>query len=392
MPSRGAAQRPEKALMTMPAALSMGLAACLSLAACAAPDSGAIVGGEQAVIRQSPPANQAAPANPSMTQSGSAAPQPSGQTQSGSETQVAAVDFASWRAALRADALQAGISPAVFDGAMRGVAPIPRVIELDRRQPEGVLSFDDYRQRVIPAQRVANARQRLAENRAELAQAEQRFGVPARFIVSLWAIESDFGRNMGSFSVIGALATLAYDGRRSAYFRRELLDALTILQRGDVSADAMRGSWAGAMGQSQFMPSSFLRYAVDANGDGRRDIWSSRSDVFASIANYLSTVGWVASVDWGREATVPDSLDPALISLDVRKSLAEWRALGVQPILVGGRAFRDGGQPLSLVRPNRTGGGPVYLVTNNYRTIMNWNRSFYFATSVGLLSDQLFEG
>src|SRR5215831_7065633 len=177
--------------------------------------------------------------------------------------------FGDWLKGVRADARKEGIRAQTLDAAFVGVAPLPKVIELDRKQPEFTLTFLEYLDRVMPQMRIDRARDRLAQRRPVLDAVGQRYGVPPRFIVALWGIESDFGQQTGGFSVIAALATLAYDGRRAAYFRRELIDALRILDRGDVTPGAMKGSWAGAMGQSQFMPSSFLRYAVDFDGDGR---------------------------------------------------------------------------------------------------------------------------
>ncbi|HSK40595.1 MAG TPA: lytic murein transglycosylase, partial [Arenibaculum sp.] len=213
----------------------------------------------------------------------------------------AATDFAAWVGDLRREAVGRGISTCVLDAALHGVAPLPRVIELDRKQPERTITFARYLDRVVTPARVRRGRALHAEHRALLEEIGHRYGVQPRFIVALWGIETDFGRNTGGFDVIAALATLAYDGRRSAYFRSELLDALEILEQGHVRPEAMKGSWAGAMGQCQFMPSSFRRYAVDADGDGRRDIWSTLPDVFASTANYLGQAGWNPRYTWGRE-------------------------------------------------------------------------------------------
>ncbi len=202
-------------------------------------------------------------------------------------------DFRTWLAELRSEAARQGISQRTIDGALAGVAPIPRVLELDRRQPESTMTFAQYRDRVINNDRVEQGRQRLVQNRDLLARVTERYGVPARFIMALWGMETSYGANMGGFKIVDALATLAYDGRRSQFFRTELLAALRILDQGHIAPERMLGSWAGAMGQSQFMPSSFLQYAVDFDGDGRRDIWTSQPDVFASAANYLARNGWV---------------------------------------------------------------------------------------------------
>jgi membrane-bound lytic murein transglycosylase B len=293
-------------------------------------------------------------------------------------------DFATWLQALRREGLQRGISARTLDEALAGVSVIDRVIELDRRQAEFTLTFDEYIARVVPAQRVETARARLAENKELLGRVSAKYGVQSRFIVALWGIESDFGRQLGNFQVIPALATLAYDGRRSNYFRGELFNALKIIDAGHIAARDMRGSWAGAMGQSQFMPSTFVSYAVDFDGDGRSDIWGTRADIFGSIANYLSRLGWKADETWGREVRLPAGFNTALIDDKVRKSIADWHSLGVRS--ASGDALPARNVVGSLVKPM---GGPTFLVYSNFRTIMVWNRSTFFATAVGYLSDRI---
>ncbi len=284
------------------------------------------------------------------------------------------------------DARAEGIKAQTLDAAFVGVAPLPRIIELDRKQPEFTLTFLEYLDRVVPQTRVDRARDKLAQRRSLLEEIAQRYGVAPRFIVALWGVESDFGQQTGGFSVIAALATLAFDGRRSAYFRRELLDALRILDRGDVTPAVMKGSWAGAMGQSQFMPSSFLRYAVDYDGDGKRDIWSDGPDLFASIANYLATSGWHANETWGRAVILPPGFDRGLASLEVAKPAAEWAALGVRR--ADGTEIAANDPPGSVLLPGG-GDGPAFLIHDNFRVLLRWNRSNYFATAVGLLADRI---
>lgn len=296
----------------------------------------------------------------------------------------AAVPFADWLATFRQEARAAGISDRTLERALARVEPIPRVIELDRRQPEGRMTFVEYRQRVINDARISKGRRMLAEHGPLLARVEAEYGVPAAVIVALWGIESNFGENTGGFPVVASLATLAHEGRRADFFRGELLSALKILDAGDIAPEAMNGSWAGAMGQSQFMPSTFLAYAVDGNGDGRRDIWGSQADVFASMANYLSRMGWDRRYIWGREVKVTNGVEAA--GLDERRPLSRWQSAGVR------RA--DGGDlpavaiEASLVRMD-DGRGPSYLVYDNFRVLMRWNRSTYFATSVGLLANAI---
>ncbi len=294
--------------------------------------------------------------------------------------------FAAWLDGLRAEALDAGIRNETLNASFAGVAPIPRVIELDRRQPESTLTFEQYVKRIVSNARVDRGRARLAENSPLLQEVAAKFGVQPRFIVALWGIETNFGQNTGGFSVIAALATLAYDGRRSQFFRRELLDALRIVDQGHIRPEDMKGSWAGAMGQSQFMPSSFMNYAFDYDGDGAKDIWNTSADVFASAANYLSGVGWKSDITWGREVRLPDGFDPALADLKVVKKLSEWQALGVRRADGSGLPKRE--LPASVVYPGKIG-GPAYIVYDNYRALLRWNRSLYFATAVGLLSDKI---
>jgi membrane-bound lytic murein transglycosylase B len=294
--------------------------------------------------------------------------------------------FDAWRGALRQEALSSGISAATFDTAFADVQPIPRIIELDRSQPEFTMTFPQYLERVVPQSRIDTAREKLRENRTVLEAVGKKYGVQPRFIVALWGIESDFGRRTGDFSVVASLATLAYDGRRSEFFRKELLDALHILEERHVSADRMIGSWAGAMGQNQFMPSSFRQYAVDYDGDGRRDIWSTQADIFASIANYLGSYDWKPDQTWGRPVRLPSGFDANLVSLEVEKPMSEWQRLGVRTISGGDLPSRE--LTASVVQPDGAGGA-AYLVYENYKKIMRWNRSTFFATAVGQLADYI---
>lgn len=304
----------------------------------------------------------------------------------GAAQEAGVEDFAQWVEGVRSEALGLGISATTFDAAFAGIEPIPRVIELDRSQPEVTFTLAEYLERVVPESRVAQGRELLAAHRELLEPIGREYGVPPRFIVALWGIETSFGRYLGGFPVIGALATLAHDGRRSAYFRQELLHALRILEDGHITPEAMVGSWAGAMGQSQFMPSSFVRYAVDHDGDGRRNIWGTKGDVFASAANYLAQAGWRAGEIWGRQVRLPEGFDPALTGLEVKKTLAEWQALGLRR--ADGGDLPQAEMSGSVVLPGGDA-GPAYLTYANYRTIMRWNRSFYFATAVGLLADRI---
>jgi membrane-bound lytic murein transglycosylase B len=302
----------------------------------------------------------------------------------------AALDrFANWLAELRHEARKRRIDAAVLDAAFAGVRPIESVIEADRRQPERRMTFAEYRRRVVSFDRIERGLELLDRHGPLLRQVEARYGVPAEVMVALWGIESNFGEKQGSYSVFAALATLAYEGRRSAFFRRELFSALEIADKGYADAAEMRGSWAGAMGQSQFMPSTYLGYAVDFDRDGRRDIWGSLPDVFASMANYLSRSGWDSRYIWGREVIAPASVADTRIGLDHRAPLATWEQRGVR--LPDGAGLPEAEILASLVRPDG-GDSPSYLVYGNFRALMAWNRSTYFGVSVGLLSDSLKDG
>lgn len=300
---------------------------------------------------------------------------------------LAAGDFTAWLQNLRQEALQKGISQKTVSAALTDIQPIQRVIELDRKQPEGTMTFAKYKQTVISQARIDNGRELYRQHRAELERAATTYGVPAQYIVALWGIETSYGENTGGFGIIPALATLAYDGRRSSYFRTELFNALHIIDEGHITAAAMKGSWAGAMGQNQFMPSSFKAYAVDGNNDGRRDIWNSLPDVFASTANYLSKSGWRGDQRWGRAVVLPKGFPESLTGLDNTKTLKQWQGMGVT--LPGNQPLPQSDSTMgSIVLPDGIN-GPAFLVYENYRVIMKWNKSKYFATSVGLLADQI---
>lgn len=297
--------------------------------------------------------------------------------------------FDQWLPKLKAEARENGISQATIDDAFANVKLIEKVVKLDRKQPEVVQTFQEYMAQRLPKSLIDSGKAMLNENRTVLEEVGRKFGVQPRFIVALWGVETRYGKYTGGFSVIDALTTLAYDNRRAAYFRKELLLALKILDENHIALADMKGSWAGAMGQSQFMPSSFVNFAVDYDEDGRRDIWTTRADVFASAANYLSRSGWKYDQTWGREVRLPKNFDLSLVDLEIAKSMDEWETLGVT---------KADGSPLpsrqlvgSLVQP-KGGNGQTFLVYDNYRTILKWNRSTYFAMSVGQLADLIGDG
>jgi membrane-bound lytic murein transglycosylase B len=298
-------------------------------------------------------------------------------------------DFKVWLKELQQEALQKGISAKTVHAALPDtLKPIDRVLELDRAQPEGTTKFEDYLKRTVTSERVQTGRSKAAAYRGVLNKVSEAYGVEKQVVVALWGIETSYGRNTGGFDVVEALATLAYDGRRGSYFRDELFKALKILDEGHVTHARMKGSWAGAMGQSQFMPTSFFKFAEDFNKDGRRDIWGTEADVFASAANYLSSSGWKKGVPWGRKVWLPTHIDPGLLGVNNVYTLQFWHDKGVR--LPDGKSSIpfEGEYQASIVQP----GGPgtaAYVVYDNYRVIMKWNKSSYFATAVGLLSDSI---
>ena len=291
--------------------------------------------------------------------------------------------FSGFVAGLRAEAVRAGIRPSVVDEAFDGVQPLAKVLELDHHQPEFTMTWAQYRGRVLPQSRLDAGRAAYASEAARLVPAAGTYRADPRIVVGIWGLESGFGAHTGNYRVVEALATLAYDGRRASYFRGELLGALRILNDGDVGARAMTGSWAGAMGQPQFMPSSYLQYAVDADGDGRRDIWTDRADIFGSVANYLAKCGWRLGEPWGQPVRVPQGM-AGRTGREVVRSLGEWQAQGVRRI--DGTRFSRADVRGAVVMPDGEG-GEAFMVYANFNVIRRYNPSDYYALAVGLLAN-----
>jgi membrane-bound lytic murein transglycosylase B len=302
--------------------------------------------------------------------------------------------FSEWLAGVRAEALARGIRQEVLEEALGQIdEPLVESIERDREQPETVLSVEAYITSRVRASTVRTGRQLLQRHRALLERVSKTYGVPAPVIVALWGIESNFGRLTGTQPTVPVLTTLAWDPRRADFFRQELFDALDILNRGDIELKQMRGSWAGAMGQLQFMPSSYLEYAVDFDGDGRRDIWTSPADVFASIANYLNKHGWVRGRRWGREVIVQRGRDisvprregscQARRDMSVALPLSEWQRLGVR--LPRGLPFSQANFTASLF----SGSSRSFLLYDNYDALLAYNCAHAYALSVALLADRI---
>lgn len=298
-------------------------------------------------------------------------------------------DFGACIAALADEARRAGISERVVEDVLGNVQRVERVIELDRDQPEFTRTFAQYYTARVTAERVRRGRALLAEHRDLLIGIQRETGVPAHYLVAFWGLETNFGSYFGNVPVPDALATLACDPRRSSFFTGELLSALKIIDSGDVRPEAMVGSWAGAMGHVQFLPSVFLAHAVDADGDGRRDLWGSIPDAMASAARYLAASGWQPGLRWGRQVSLPDGFDFTLAGRDHRQPLAEWSALGLRDAY--GNAIPRLDLPASLLVPAGHD-GPAYLVYENFDVILRWNRSEYYAISVGRLADRLAGG
>ncbi len=297
----------------------------------------------------------------------------------------AAETFKAFVSSVKADARRVGIRQATLDAAFAGVAPDQKIIEKDRNQPEFTLTWPEYRARVLPPARLQAARENSNRERALLTRIEARYGVDRSIMVGVWGIESAFGANKGSYRLVEALSTLAWEGRRASYFRKELLNALRILDAGDVTPARLTGGYAGAMGQPQFMPSSYLSYAVDFDGDGKRDIWDSKPDVFASMANYLARNGWRRGETWGQPARLPAEFDPALAGRDNQRPPGEWARLGVRR---GDGGALSAGDPMAgLVIPEGAARGEAYLTYHNFNVLRRYNPSDFYALAVGLLGD-----
>jgi len=297
--------------------------------------------------------------------------------------------FEQWLSELREEASALGISESTLNQALENIQPRERVLELDRSQPEFVQTFTRYTNLRISAAQIERGQELLRQHADLLGRVQNRYGVQPQYLVSFWALESNYGRATGGFSVIEALATLAFDPRRADFFRQELLTALKVIDAGHIAAQSMTGSWAGAMGQLQFMPSTFDRYAVDGDGDGRIDIWNSLPDVFHSAGNFLSASGWRGDERWGREVLLPKNFEFSLSGTDVRKPVSEWAQLGITQI--SGSPLPAANLQGSIVIPAGAD-GPAFLVYNNFRTTMVWNRSIFYALAVGHLADRLSGG
>ncbi|MBQ4859276.1 lytic murein transglycosylase [Pseudoalteromonas sp. MMG007] len=319
---------------------------------------------------------------------------------SGSVIAKTQAEFQTYLTDLKHEAIAKGYDSKLIDDAFATATYKEKVVSADKNQPEVKETLETYLPKRVPQWKIDRARKLYAENKDVLEQVAKEFGVQARFIVALWGLESNFGTIQGGHNVISSLVTLAFDGRREALYKRQLWAALDILKSGHITLDKFKGSWAGAMGQTQFMPTSFNAYAVDYNNDGRKDIWTTKEDAFASIANYLKQEGWDDSLTWGRQVQLPENFDSKYVLVrgtktrkqwleywnDSERSLAQWQALGVRK--ADGSDLPNVDVRAALVMPDDIN-GRMYLAYDNYKVFMHWNRSYYFATSVGYLSDRI---
>lgn len=298
---------------------------------------------------------------------------------------IQAEAFTECKVRLQERAVTAGVSPETAENVMAGVEHLDRVIELDRRQPEFTTTFADYLNRRVNEDRISKGRELLKEHEDLLARVSAETGVPAPYLVAFWGLETNFGSYFGKMSVPSALTTLACDPRRSSFFTEQLIAALRIIDEGAIPADQMEGSWAGAMGHVQFMPTVFLKHAVDADGDGRRDLWNSLPDAMMSAGQFLASMGWNPDYRWGREVILPADFDYA--KADGRRlPLNEWRDLGITDAF--GNTLADEPIDAALVVPAGHE-GPAFLAYHNFKVIMGWNRSEFYAIAVGHLADRV---
>lgn len=296
-------------------------------------------------------------------------------------------DFQAWLEGVRQEARGRGVDQAVLEAALGHVEPIAKVLELDQRQPEFTDTFLNYLDRRVTDERVTQGRKLMRQHDKLLKRVSRQYGIPANVLVAFWGLETHYGKFLGPHPVPAALATLAYDNRRASFFRTQLLDALDILQAGHIAPEAMKGSWAGAMGHVQFMPSTYRAYAMDGDGDGRKDIWNSLPDAFSSAANYLNELGWRGGEKWGREVRLPKGFDWSLAGPEEKKTVAAWRELGVTQ--ADGRPLPRLANISGAILLPQGHAGPAFLVYRNFDAILTWNRSINYALTVGLLADRL---
>jgi membrane-bound lytic murein transglycosylase B len=290
---------------------------------------------------------------------------------------------------IRAEALRQGVPAATIDAAFRGLAPDPKVLDLDARQPEFTLTYGKYIANAITPDRVAKGQQKLAQYRGLLDALQREYGVPGQYLVAFWGVETNYGAYMGDFSALRSVATLACMTKRTEFFSNETVQALRILADNHMTTQQMKGSWAGAMGNMQFMPSTFTRYAVDRDGNGRIDIWNSMPDAFASAANFLRGIGFRPGLPAAEEVFLPPNFPLDQADTTVEKPVRAWAALGVKRAAGGPLPASD--EPAAIILPAGWR-GPAFILYPNFKAVMNWNRSTLYALSVSILAQQIAGG
>lgn len=298
-------------------------------------------------------------------------------------------DLATFITGLKAKARAEGISDELLNQVFKDFRVNKAAISADKKQPEDKLRFTRYKNNVLSADRINRGRKLYRENYALLQEVAKKYQVPAQYIVALWGTETAYGSFTGGYNVPHALATLAYEGRREELFTKEFIAALKIIQDGHISYSQMKGSWAGAMGQCQFMPTSFFNFAVDYDGDGHKNIWTSKADVFASIANYLHMSGWNADEKWGRKIMLPAGFNMSQENINGFFPLSHWKAQNVR--FADGGALPDLEMRAAFMLPGEVSEG-AYLIYSNFHVLLKWNFSRLFATAVGLLADEIAKG
>ena len=301
-------------------------------------------------------------------------------------SQTESTDFVSCKADLQQRAIESGVSESVAQQVFAKIAYQPRVIELDRSQPEFVQTFPGYFSKRVNDWRINKGRELAAKHKALLAKLAKQYGVPAHYLLAFWGLETNFGGYKGTMPVLDSLATLACDPRRSAFFSKELVTAVKLLEAQSLEQERMVGSWAGAMGHTQFMPSAYAAYAVDGDNDGQINLWDSEADALTSAANFLAQLGWQPGFRWGREVMLPNDFDYRLLGYSNRRTVTDWDALGITN--AQGNALGNSDLNSYLVMPAGHE-GPTFLAYPNFRVIMRWNNSEFYAIAVGRLADQI---
>lgn len=294
--------------------------------------------------------------------------------------------FQNWLTEFKKQAAKSGISQTTLNNTFKNIHLNQRVLELDRRQPEFSKTFWQYFNRAVTDWRIETGKKLYKKHKKQLDQITQKYGIPGRYLIAFWGMETNYGGYTGNTKIIESLATLAYDNRRTQFFSKQLMAALKIIDQGHVKANQMKGSWAGAMGQCQFMPSNYLKYAIDGDQDGKKDLWKSLPDVFNSMGHFLNELGWQKGENWGREVKLPKKFNLAFADAKTKRTLTAWKALGIK--MADGSKLPDVDLQASLILASDYR-GPAFLVFENFQVIKRWNQSDKYALAVGHLSDRI---